>query len=349
MDTIEDIVRTHVPLVHSVSSKGWHSVFCEVCGDGSRAKGPRGGWLFQDDMCFYNCFNCGVEANFDPNREHPNSKYMYEVFTSFGVPYKEVQELLVKNLKGDKRQVIQKKAIRLPNIEQPDFFVTMTNFPEDNPFFIEAKNFLWDNYKMRPDDYPFMLSSGKTSSKDPDDIYHCKHLRTRIIIPAYQGDRLIYWQGRLFYGSGKKYLNASVEDSSAVIHCLEHLYDGDPDRPLYITEGFFDSWHLNGLAVLGNTMKDAKIQIISRSRKPKVVVPDYNSDGMHLANQAIELGWGISLPEIFPCRDICNAINHFGKLYVLKSVVDRTYHGFEAKIRLKDFQIKNQKFLSNIV
>lgn len=345
MDTIEDIVRAHVPLVHSLSSKGWHSVYCEVCGDGSRSKGPRGGWLFQEDMCFYNCFNCGIEGNFDPNREHPNSKNMFDIFKSFNVPYKEVQELLVKNLKGDKRRAVQRKAIKLPNIDQPDYFVPMIHFPEDNPLAAEARDFLWEHYKMTQDDYPFMLCTGKTSSKDPDDVYMAKHLRTRIIIPAYQNERMIYWQGRLFYGDGKKYLNASVEDSSAVIYGLDHLYGGDPDQPLYITEGFFDSWHLNGVAVLGNTMKDSKIQIILRSRRPKVVVPDYNTDGMNLASQAIELGWGVALPDINPHRDICNAINHFGKLYVVKSVVQNTFHGFEAKIRLRDFQIKNQKFL----
>ena len=69
METIEDIVRSYVPFSHGVSSKGWHSVYCEVCGDGNHSKGPRGGWLFSDEACFYSCFNCGIKTNYDPNRD----------------------------------------------------------------------------------------------------------------------------------------------------------------------------------------------------------------------------------------------------------------------------------------
>ena len=67
---------------------------------------------------------------------------------------------------------------------------------------------------------------------------------------------------------------------------------------------------------------------------------------MNLANQAIEQGWGVSLPDILPATDICKAIELYGKLYVLKAVVDATYYGFEAKLRLKDFQLQNYKFFS---
>ena len=64
---IEDVVRGHVAFTGRVSSKGWSSTYCEVCGDGKRTQGPRGGWLFVDEIAFYNCFNCGVEGNFDPH------------------------------------------------------------------------------------------------------------------------------------------------------------------------------------------------------------------------------------------------------------------------------------------
>ena len=80
---IEDVVRDHVAFTGKVSSKGWNSTYCGVCGDGSRTQGPRGGWLFVDDMVFYNCFNCSCEGNFDPHREFPFSKKMYKIFSSF--------------------------------------------------------------------------------------------------------------------------------------------------------------------------------------------------------------------------------------------------------------------------
>lgn len=347
-DTVEDIVRAYVPLVYGVSPKGWHSVYCEVCGDGKRTKGPRGGWLFHDEMCFYNCFNCGVEGNFDPSREHPMSRDMYKIFTSFDIPYKDVQEIVVQHLKDNKNYQKPVERIVLPNLDHPDYFIKLEEQPEDDLLAMEARDFLWERYKITDQDYPFFLSSGKTKSNDPDDQYRAKYLRPRIIIPIYQNERLIYWTARIFVGeSNRKYIDASVQNSSAVVHGLDYLYADNKDRPLYITEGFFDAWHVKGLAVFGNTMKDPQIKVISRSYRPKIVIPDYNHDGMQLANQAIELGWGISLPDILPHKDICAAINEYGKLYVLKTIAQSTYYNFEAKIRLKEFRLRNKKILSN--
>ena len=337
--------------MHGESAKGWRSVFCEVCGDGDHSKGPRGGWNFDDsgDVCFYNCFNCGIDGNFDPNREHPHSKRMYEIFRAFNIPVNDINELLVKSAKDGKRKVERKEKIFLPHIQQPDFWKPMTEFEEDNPLAAEARDFLWERYRMKDTDYPFFLSTGKTQSDLPAHIYEAKYLKPRIIIPAFNNERLMFWQARLFFGDetlNKKYLSASVEDSNAVIYGMEHMYVDDPENhPLYVLEGFFDAWHLNAVAVITNTMKPSKIKLLERSRRPKVVVPDYNKDGMNLAEQAIELGWGIALPETLPCVDICQAIRKFGKLYVIRSVVEKTYFGFEAKMRLKDFQLQNYKFL----
>lgn len=347
MDYIEDIVRTYVPLVHGSSSKGWNSVYCEVCGDGHRTKGPRGGWLFDGEACFYSCFNCGISGNFDPNRDSPHSKDMYKILRAFNVPVNDINALILSKIKDDKKIVVRKEKIYLPNITPPDFFSPLTEFPDDDILANEARYYLWENYKMTQDNYPFFLSTGKTKSTDSADKYLAKSLRPRIIIPAYQRDRMIFWQARLFVGeSTKKYISATVDNSNSVVYGLNNVYDNNTeDCPLYITEGFFDSWHVHGIAVISNTMKSSKVMLLERNRRPKVVIPDYNMDGMHLADQAVELGWGVALPEILPCTDLCKAINHFGKLYVIKSITENTYYSFEAKLRLQEFKLKNRNFL----
>lgn len=347
MDTIEDIVRTHVPLIHSPSAKGWNSVFCETCGDGTHSKGPRGGWLFENEMCFYNCFNCSIDGNFDPNRDSPHSKNMYDIFRSFGVPIKDIQALIASKIKTEKGKVLKRQPrVHLPNLPVPDFFKPMTEFDDDDILAEEARDFLWEKYKITQNDYQFFLSTGKTSSTYSIDVHLCRSLRPRIIIPSYYNGRMIYWQARLFVGESiKKYITVSVEDSQSLMFGMDNLYVNDSESPLYITEGFFDSWHVNGVAILANAMKRGKILLLDRSRRDKVVIPDYNKDGMNLAQQAVELGWGVSLPEILPCTDICKAINKFGKLYVLKTIVDKTYYDFEAKLRLKEFMLENYNFL----
>lgn len=351
MDNIESVVTGHIPFMYGESSKGWRSVYCEVCGDGTHTKGTRGGWNFDDsgDVCFYNCFNCGIDGNFDPHREHPFSKKMYEIFRAFNIPLNEINELLIKTSKDPKHTVKRQERINLPSIPQPDFWKLMSEWDDDNPLAEEAREFLWERYHMKDTDYPFYLSTGKTNSDLPDQVYQAKYLKPRIIIPAYNNDRLMYWQARIFFGSdaNKKYISATVENSNAVIYGMNQLYVDDPENhPLYVGEGFFDMWHLNGVAVITNTMKESKVRLLERSRRPKVIVPDYNKDGMNLANQGIELGWGVALPDVLPANDICKAIELHGKLYVLKSLVEHTYFGFEAKMRLKDFQLQNYKFLS---
>ena len=69
--SVEDLARKYVNFRHGISN-GWNMTYCEVCGDGSRTKGPRGGWLFTDggETCFYHCFNCGNKENFSTKREH---------------------------------------------------------------------------------------------------------------------------------------------------------------------------------------------------------------------------------------------------------------------------------------
>ena len=103
-NNIEDVVRQYV-IFKGSSSNGWNHCYCEYCGDGKREKGPRGNWLFSDDMAFYNCWNCGAKASFDPHREIPFSKDMHGIFKSFGIPLRECYALIPKEKNNELREV----------------------------------------------------------------------------------------------------------------------------------------------------------------------------------------------------------------------------------------------------
>ncbi len=333
MNTIEDIVRRHVPFIRGVTSKGWHRVYCEVCGDGSRTKGPRGGWNFDGDACFYHCFNCGVDANYDPNRDHPLSKDMYNVFQAFGIPHKEYKELELKS-KSNIGKPVARKKISVAYMKVPDYFKPLDSFSNSDERATAARQFLWDNYRVKDSQYQFYLSTGETKSKTRDDLYWSRYLLPRVIVPAYYKHNMIYWQARIFIGeSDKKYVSSPVSHSSSVIYGMDNLFL-NPNKPLYITEGFFDSLQVNGIAVISNTMSKNRVEIISKSNRPKVVIPDFNHDGYNLAEQAIKLGWGVALPDIAPMTDLSSAVVKYGKLYVLKSIVKNTHHGHHAKVML---------------
>lgn len=330
--TIEDIVREHVNF-KKISASGWNSTYCEHCGDGSRTKGPRGGWLFEGDMAFYNCFNQGCEGSFDPHREVPMSSNMWGIMKSFGIPIPEVMDLVDPK---EPKQKVKKSKARFQFMEVPDHFYSLNSAPDSNPLAQTAREHLINERRINPHDYNFYLSTGNTSSSNPADINLAKAFATRLIIPAYYNDHLIGYEGMSLTGHSKKYLSIG----HGIIHGYNNMFMySDPNIPLFVTEGFFDAFHLNGVAVMTNKLTNTQIEILNRTKRPKIVVPDRKGDSNALAEAALDLGWGLSLPEIKPYKDISEAIKHLGILNVIKSVVDSIKYGKFAELYLKMYNL----------
>jgi hypothetical protein len=104
--------------------------------------------------------------------------------------------------------------------------------------------------------------------------------------------------------------------------------------PLYITEGWFDSYHIDGVATLGRYLTTQQIYWLNRTPRPKVIIPDRFGDGIDLAKAGLNQGWSVATPDINDCKDINEAIIKYGKLYVLNSLREHTYSDFEATVRL---------------
>lgn len=334
--TIEDIIRSHLPLIPA--SRGWSKLYCEVCGDGSRTKGPRGGWIFPEPtIATYHCFNCGVDANFDPDRDIPYSKHMWRVFESFGIPTEEHKALVLKrklaNPVEKNKPVVAKNPIITYPI--PDHFYKLCDADSDDLIAEKAREHIkWRGFNHM--DYPFYLSTG-TSKGNAKEQAIAKSLKDRLIIPAFKGGDMIYYQAMALDKSAKKkYLGLDVPRSN-VVYFFDYLYE-NMGAPLFVTEGFFDAWHLKGISIMENKLTSQQIEILNRSPRLKVVVPDRKGDSKRLAEQALELGWAVSIPDIgSTSKDVDQAVREFGKLYVIQSVIQNIKEGrsAEAAIRLK--------------
>lgn len=334
--SISDLVSSYINFNYGLNSKGWSRCYCEVCGDGARKKGPRGGWAFDGDMAFYHCFNCGIDANFDPNRDHPFSKEMRRVLDAFGIPQKEYNAIAFANKltnRGADAKKPEHKHLAIQYHEIPDHFYPLVDAPLTNVVANEARKFLREKYALTQNDYPFYLSTGKSTDDDIRNVAHVKGLAGRIIIPFFKNGKMIYYQGRaLDSKAAKKYLNMEVPKTNIIFN-VDQLYR-NMDRPLYIFEGAFDAMHVNGVAVLENNVTSNQIELLNKSPRQKIVVPDRKSDSKKLVNIAIEQGWGVAIPEIGSgCKDLCEGIVKFGKLHVLNSLVKKTYVGPEARLR----------------
>ena len=313
---LEDIVREYVDL--EPSNNGWYKCWCEVCGDGTHSKGKRGGWLFENNSCFYSCFNQNCEGNFSLDRKIPYSKNMRSVFKAFHIPLKEIDKLIIE--KNGTAIVPKSNIIHSKNLEFPDYFYSLNDALSSDNLANKAKDYL----KSRQVDYkshPFFLSSGDTNSKNPKDISMAKSFKNRVIIPSYKNNNLVYYIGRSVDDTSKlRYLNADIPNTN-IIYGYDRLYV-NPNAPLFVSEGVFDAYfHLNGVAVLKNNISSQQIEILQKSPRKKVIIPDRFTDVDTLMEKGIELGWGVCIAKFDNCKDINEAINKYGKLHVIDKVM----------------------------
>jgi DNA primase len=179
---------------------------------------------------------------------------------------------------------------------------------------------------MTCDDYPFYLCKKSTNPV-------ISRWYGRLIIPLFKQGKLIFYQGRDLSGQRQaKYL--SVENArDNVLYGYDNIYQ-KTDTPLYIVEGFFDAYVLNGVAVLGSKMTQNQIRWINQTHREKVIIPDRYGDGVLLAEQALELGWNVSTPDWGACKDVNDAVMKYGLLYTLHSIKENTCSGFKAHAQI---------------
>ncbi len=324
-DTLESIVRQHVPLGRP-NPHGWYPVLCKVCGDHGR-KGKRGGFRFDGQTCSYNCFNCAHAAGYDPSKDASMPAKMVAVLNAFGIPQSDWNQVVFANLNKQTGSTQSAPGGALTNpkpIHLPSYFTPLVDVV-DTPIAQEAIDFLKVEKSIDWDSYPFFIG---TESSHPDAI----RWYARLIIPIFFDQSLVYFEGRdLTNTRPQKYLGCSYA-SPDIIYGYEHLYDGV--GPLFITEGWFDAYHLNGVAVFANKMTPVQISRLKTSNRQKVVVPDKGKSGKKLALQAIHEGWGVAFPDFGNATDVTAAITKYGKLYVLRTITDTIVTGDDALLQL---------------
>lgn len=329
LTTLESVIRTYVPL-DAPNSRGFHPVLCKVCGDHGR-KGKRAGFKFDQDTVGYNCFNCGHTAKYCSSTDADYSVNMKEVLNAFEVPAEEQGRVLLSGLtqgvhtdhhhRPDSTQLaIEPDELQL----RPDFYQVREG--TDDEWSNAAIEYLTD----RGVDWKKHTWYCVRKTNRPD----CKAWMGRLIIPMYKDGKLVFWTGRdLTDLHSRKYLSCPFPRNKVLTH-FSNLR-GSRDDPLYIVEGWFDAEAVDGVGVQGSKMTPEQIAWINTSPRPKVVVPDRFGDGYLLANQAIQLGWSISCPDIGDCKDVSAAVIKYGKLYVQHSLLENTASGVAAKVNVR--------------
>lgn len=328
--TLEQVIRQYIPLTSHTNAGGWYQVLCRVCNDHGK-KGKRAGFRFDGGTVGYNCFNCNHSAIYEPSSPVMPDK-MATVLNAFNVPKEAWLPIVFENGRAGSTETKAERILKYepPAIEFPSYFSPLTDKGDEVD--LCAIEYLRDERGIDWTEYPFYIGRASTNPLS-------KKWFGRLIIPIYKDGQLIFYTGRDLTGlRSKKYLNLDVMRES-VLYGYENIFK-HTDDPLYIVEGWFDAWHLQGVAVFTNRMTPQQIYWINQSRRPKVVVPDYYGRGFVLGKQALEQGWSISTPfqDFGQCKDPNEAIMKYGKLFTMKAIAQHTSSGLAAEARLQFYK-----------
>lgn len=324
LTNLEDVIRYHIQLPTYSNSNNFFSVLCRVCNDHGR-KGNRAGFKFDSSGSVgYHCFNCGIKAKYCPSDNIPLSKKFKNILSCFGIKEEEYNFLYLNNIKNNiKSKPKSKEQINLiPNtIQLPSHFYKLS--ADNNDIWSLVAFEYLKNRKFNVNKYTFYLST------DKDWI-------GRLIIPIYKNSKdIIYYQGRKMDDSipGQKYKSPQISKACIFFNYPE-IFNFN-NKPLFITEGFFDAFILNGVSILGNDFSKEQIQILNKCKRKKIYIPDKYGNGSLGAKQALNNNWSLALPEIGNCKDISESIIKYGEIYTVKNIMDNIYDGLLASVKLK--------------
>lgn len=314
MSLIADTLVTYLPPKRKTTPSGWIS-FNAVCCDDKR---QRGGFIVNGgDAVSYHCFNCGFKCSWQPGRYI--SQKMNKFMRDLNIPDDVIAQLRLEALRLDEnntaevRSIIPKFDVRaLPMDSQP---VTglLDNPPEK---LIPVLEYMVSR-KIYPEDFPFYWTPKVGFSN-------------RLTIPFLYKGEIVGWTARAINDVKPKYLS---EQQPGYVFNLDNQLD---DREFVIVcEGPFDALSIDGCALLGAEIKDSQNWLLKQLGKEIVLVPDRDHEGPRTVEQAIELGWSVSMPD-WPdgIKDVNDAVIKLGKLATMWLIVEAKESN-SLKIQLK--------------
>lgn len=262
---------------------------------------------------------------FDPAENKTMPQKMIDVLNAFNIPEEEWQAVLLTALGREHHKIDREEQFRAlePKVlDLPDYFYALNDDKASQlaDLYLESRG-------VNRNQYPFYLAYKSTDRE-------AQRWFGRLIIPVYKDNKLIFYQGRDMTGKRRlKYLSPDVPRDN-ILFGYNQLHQNE-DQPLYIVEGWFDAFIIDGIAVFGNQLTSNQINWLRQSRREKVVIPDRMGEGYLLAEQAIHLGWSVSTPDIGQCKDVNDAFVKYGKLYTYRAIRENTASGFEALTRTR--------------
>lgn len=321
MSIVIETVLTYLPHKRKKTPSGWVSFNAPCCQHNGQSidTRQRGGIIQEGDNISYHCFNCGFKASWQPGR---NISYKFRnLLTWLNAPDDIINKLALHVMQENEGIQVKKKLVELPEfntVPLPENAVELSSITDFNKYSVAVLEYMASRslniYDIK---YYWSPSLG---------------YRDRLIIPFYFEKRIVGWTARTVLDKKMpKYLSEQQPG---------FVFNLDEQRPqkifVIVCEGPIDAMHVDGVALLGSEIKDQQAMLINRLNKDVIVVPDRDEAGSKLVEKAIELGWGVSLPDWdSDITDIGEAVNKHGRLYALHKIVSAAETS-PLKIRLRE-------------
>lgn len=323
LNSIQDTVKLLLPARRKTNAtSGWTSFNAPCChhnGESADTRGRGGMVMNSDGSTSYHCFNCNFKASYVPGR-HLTYKFR-KLLSWLGA-----DEGIIKRLVID--------AIRVRELVAPESLIETEeaepiNF-KSRPLPEQAQTFIgWESwYTLKDSDVhqefhdAVMYTAQRRIDLGRYEFYWTpethNNLNRRVIVPFTWRNQIIGYTARALYdGIKPKYYNS---------HEPGYVFNIDRQRPdskfVVVCEGPFDAMAIDGVAILGNECSEQQADIIDSLRREVIVVPDADRAGTRLIDAALEYGWTVSYPIWHSdCKDIGSAVEKYGKLFVLKSIL----------------------------
>lgn len=312
---------------------GWFSFNAPCCvhNGETQDKRKRGGIILEGQDWAYHCFNCNYKARFKHGQQL--SLKARNLLKWMGVQPDVIDKINLDSLKNKKIfDIANDRSQERENIVVANAFFKKVKLPSACRKIMTCDKWAVDYLAERGldyHDYPFHITPQEKGRK-----------ARRIVIPyLYAGD-VVGWTSRFLDNKTPKYLNEASSPG--------FVFGMDMQKPdwdyIIVVEGVFCAISINGVAVMHNEINEQQVALLRRQGKEIIVVPDQDKPGLVLAEEALELGFSISIPDWpMDVKDVNDAVKEFGRLGALLSIIAaKTASKVRARVMLNNMATRKK-------
>ena len=211
---------------------------CPICGDSQKHKNKARGYFYQvKTNTNYKCHNCGVSLSFN--------NFLKQIDATLHKQY--VMEKFKEGHAGGRNFVVEEPKF---NFKKPVFKKSL-DLPRASEIPIATKYL--EKRKIDPHNFYFTKEFQKWTNTHKQTFDTIHRDESRVIIPLHDTEKnLIGFQGRSLGPNSVKYITVMLNEDAPKIYGLDKI---DEKKPIYITEGPFDSTFVeNSVAMCGSDL-----------------------------------------------------------------------------------------------